>query len=318
MMDMSHLTVKCSESTDFQSYLDGCLPIEECRRLEEHVKHCKRCSEELAALKLTFESLTMELSPDARDIPKAGEIDRLLQVINKAQPLCNKGENTKKLTQWVFPWNLFVGAALAILLFITIWPVDTGISPKQPAIKSEKTQQNWTFTIKGPEKAGLVKMHLVDEIPLQKGVIKPGYTYEVPPQSLATIQLSENLIECYEKTIFVMQSAGMKLFNGKARFSISSRKSTFAVTTPDGAVKCLGTRFTVQTNLNGTLVSLEDGKIEITAGVDKVVQSEPGALYKMSGGRIQKIQREAPVQQRLPADEPAQEAPIEGSFETSY
>lgn len=321
---MTQLINKCPESQQLQSYLDCGLTKPECKRLEEHVRQCQRCTEELVSFQLIFEDLAMKLSPDASDRPKPEEIGRLLQVIKRAKP-CKKSVNTEKIIKWVFPWNLLAGAALTILFFITILSIGPGTSPKNLTTKPEKTDQNCTFTIQGPKETGLVKRHLNGEIPSREGFIESGYTYEVLLKGLATIHFSENLIECHEKAIFVMRSSGLNLLHGKARFSIHPGKSSFAVTTPDGVVRCLGTRFTVETTPQGTFVSLEDGKIELTAGESKVIQSEPGALYKMSSGKVQKrsllptnTTPDNRTHYQSSEKEPALVTPNGGSFETSY
>ncbi|MGQ9636000.1 MAG: anti-sigma factor family protein [Bryobacteraceae bacterium] len=70
------------------AYLDGELPVEERRRIEEHICGCPPCVEFLESLRRTVD-LCLGLEPDAPPPPIPAELKkRLLAAYQKARESC--------------------------------------------------------------------------------------------------------------------------------------------------------------------------------------------------------------------------------------
>ncbi|GER60792.1 hypothetical protein ULMA_29000 [Patiriisocius marinus] len=92
------------------------------------------------------------------------------------------------------------------------------------------------------------------------------------------ISLSENASVSYKKYNWHFER-NVEL-TGEAFFEVAKGK-TFTVTTPQGVVTVLGTKFNVETTETGIIVTCYEGLVSVTSGITSV-KVEPGERYEFN------------------------------------
>lgn len=119
-------------------------------------------------------------------------------------------------------------------------------------------------------------------------------TVELSDGSLITLNANSS-ISYYDGWVHE-QKVKVKL-SGEALFAVTERSSprdpAFQVSTPDGNINVLGTRFAVSTREEATQVVLEEGTVEIERASDdkKNIQLKPDEMARFSGNKHVQVQQ---------------------------